>query len=509
MDGMRTRREDSRDSGEALARNTVLNVVGQALPLLATVVAIPPALRALGADRFALLSLAWVVLGYFGALDLGLGRATTKFVAEYEDRAPKEDLGFLVWTSLIGHLLLGSVVGCLIALAARPTALHLLNIPTHLSAEAAGVFAALAAAPPAVLAVTCMTGVLEGMRRFALSNAISVTAKTLGLCTAALMAVAGGSVSQIVLVIVGVWLGAAIASLTACLVLLPVLRSGLAFRKGLLVRLVGYGKWLAVFSSSSFLIVYLDRFVIATLMPLSAVVLYTVPFDITVRLGLLPSAIARAVFPTFSSLPAEGRSSALNYYFSRSTKHLLVTVGWTVVILATFPSEILGAWLGKPISEGGANIMRLLSVSMLINSFAYMPSAYLQASGRPDVPAKIHLAQLPVHAALVFALVSMLGPLGAALAWTIFVAINLGLLWFFASRPFGIRGAIDRSVVRALLILGLVAGAAALIKVMPVSAAERMLTLGIVSAVYALGCWLWVLDASERNRLLQAVRRSA
>ncbi len=77
MDGMRTRREDSRDSGEALARNTVLNVVGQALPLLATVVAIPPALRALGADRFALLSLAWVVLGYFGALDLGLAHRSS------------------------------------------------------------------------------------------------------------------------------------------------------------------------------------------------------------------------------------------------------------------------------------------------------------------------------------------------------------------------------------------------------------------------------------------------
>jgi O-antigen/teichoic acid export membrane protein len=68
--------------GGLLARNTLFNLIGQGLPLVVAVVTIPLIIQGLGIDRFGLLSLAWVVLGYFAIFDLGLGRATTKFVAE-------------------------------------------------------------------------------------------------------------------------------------------------------------------------------------------------------------------------------------------------------------------------------------------------------------------------------------------------------------------------------------------------------------------------------------------
>jgi O-antigen/teichoic acid export membrane protein len=63
-----------------LARNAFYNFLGQAVPLLAAVVSVPYVIHGLGPERFGLLSLAWVVLGYFTIFDLGLGRATTKFI---------------------------------------------------------------------------------------------------------------------------------------------------------------------------------------------------------------------------------------------------------------------------------------------------------------------------------------------------------------------------------------------------------------------------------------------
>ena len=68
--------------GSLLARNTLLNLIGQGLPLVVAVVTIPFIIHGLGIERFGLLSLAWVVLGYFAIFDLGLGLATTKFVGE-------------------------------------------------------------------------------------------------------------------------------------------------------------------------------------------------------------------------------------------------------------------------------------------------------------------------------------------------------------------------------------------------------------------------------------------
>jgi len=63
--------------GSTLARNTVLNFISQTATLIVGVITIPFVVQGLGNERFRLLSLAWVILGYFVIFDLGLGRATT------------------------------------------------------------------------------------------------------------------------------------------------------------------------------------------------------------------------------------------------------------------------------------------------------------------------------------------------------------------------------------------------------------------------------------------------
>ena len=63
-------------------RNSLLNLMGQVVPLFVGVATVPLIVRGLGPERFGLLSIAWVVLSYSAVFDLGLGRASTKFVAE-------------------------------------------------------------------------------------------------------------------------------------------------------------------------------------------------------------------------------------------------------------------------------------------------------------------------------------------------------------------------------------------------------------------------------------------
>ena len=72
--------------GSRLAHNSVLNLIGQGIPFLAAFFAIPLLIRGLGTDRFGVLTLAWMVIGYFSLFDLGLGRALTQVVAENASR---------------------------------------------------------------------------------------------------------------------------------------------------------------------------------------------------------------------------------------------------------------------------------------------------------------------------------------------------------------------------------------------------------------------------------------
>src|SRR6266581_4040701 len=99
------------------ARNSALNLLGMAVPLLVGLVLIPITLRGLGAARFGLFSLALAVLEYSTLFALGLGPATTKHVAEAiarrDDQTPD-----LIGMSMVGHALLGTIGGAMVSLLA-------------------------------------------------------------------------------------------------------------------------------------------------------------------------------------------------------------------------------------------------------------------------------------------------------------------------------------------------------------------------------------------------------
>ena len=80
--------------------NTSFNLLGKILPLLVALITIPILIKQMGLERFGILSLAWMIIGYFGIFDLGVGRATTKFVAEYLTLNKIDELPPLIWTSI-------------------------------------------------------------------------------------------------------------------------------------------------------------------------------------------------------------------------------------------------------------------------------------------------------------------------------------------------------------------------------------------------------------------------
>jgi O-antigen/teichoic acid export membrane protein len=159
-------------SGRLLVRNTVWNLLGQVLPLAAGILVVPLLVRELNVDRFGLLSLVWIVIGYFGLLDLGIGRALTKLVADKLGAEEMEAIPPLVWTSLLLMLLLG-VIGSIIALVFSPWLIyHELKVPVSLQDEALTSFLILAASIPVVTVTSGLRGILEAQQRFRALNLI-------------------------------------------------------------------------------------------------------------------------------------------------------------------------------------------------------------------------------------------------------------------------------------------------------------------------------------------------
>ncbi len=143
----------------------------------------PYIVHGLGPDRFGVLGIAWVVFGYFGLFDFGLGRATTKFVAEWlsksDSSADARQIPILVWTSIGFQIALG-LVGLVVMAACTPDLVgRALKVPPGLLHEAQITFYILAASLPLVLVQNSLRAVLEGCQRFDLVNLLRVPSSAL------------------------------------------------------------------------------------------------------------------------------------------------------------------------------------------------------------------------------------------------------------------------------------------------------------------------------------------
>src|SRR5690349_2610185 len=108
--------------------------------MAAAVLAIPALIAGMGKERFGILTLAWILLGYFSLFDLGLGRALTRMVAERLGLGREEDIPGLVWTTLGLMMGLGLAGTVAIGLVSPWLVGRVLKVPDALRGETLGAF---------------------------------------------------------------------------------------------------------------------------------------------------------------------------------------------------------------------------------------------------------------------------------------------------------------------------------------------------------------------------------
>lgn len=491
-------------TAKLLTKNWALNLAGQLLPMIVAVATMPYVIRGLGAERFGILSIAWALLGYTTLLDLGLGRATTKFVAEHVGRGETHKLPGIVWTSVWAQAFLGLTGALLFAALTPPLVERILKISVSLRADAKISFFILAAALPVVLIGNTFRGVLEASQRFDAVTYVRIPANvSIFLAPAAGLAF-GCGLPGIVSLLVLARLGATVAYLVCCLKHYPALRRHFSTDSAAIRKLLVYGGWVTVSNVVSPLMIYLDRFFIGSIVSMAAVGYYTAPYEAIARASILPGSLTATIFPAFSSLDAVGSSKKLEELCVRSLKSLLLALGPVLLLIAVFAHEILRVWLGPGFAAKGTTVLQILAAGTLFNCLAYVPYGLLQGLGRPDLTAKFHLLELPLYVVLLWFLVRHMGIAGAALAWTVRVSVDAILLFAaaaglrFISTARLLGGHLGKTVI-SVAAFGVLLG-------LPWFAEESLWERGVFAGVllfaFVFAAWKYLLDARDRNLLV-------
>ena len=113
---------------QRLASNVLYQFGSQSLVLTLTFVFSPYVVHRLGVDLYGLLILAGLTTNYFAIVELGLGQATVKFLADAYARRDANRLRLILWTSVLTYLAL-SIVAALGLAALAPWLTHLLRVP--------------------------------------------------------------------------------------------------------------------------------------------------------------------------------------------------------------------------------------------------------------------------------------------------------------------------------------------------------------------------------------------
>ena len=458
---------------------------------------IPVLIRGLGTDRFGVLTLVWVVLGYFSLFDLGLGRALTKLVAERLGLGLEGDIPDLVWTALGLMMALGLAGTALVILIAPWLVRGVLQIPGPLQGESLVAFYLLAASLPFLIITAGLRGVMEAYQRVGLINLVNVCVRLFSLVGPLLVLPFARGLGPVVAVLVVVRLASWAIHLRLCFGAVPGLRRGVAVRSDLIRPLLSFGGWMTLINIVVPIMVQMDRFFIGALVSTAAVAYYTTPFELAIKGWCIPVAVLGAVFPAFATSFAcdRGRTALI---FGKSLTYIFILMFPITLALVALAPEGLALWLGPDFARQSTAVLRWLAIGVFLDALQHVPSSLMQGVGRPDLVAKLHLLELPLYLLAAWHLIVLRGIEGAALAWTGRMALSLFLFFVVAQRVLPGTSAPTRRLAWPLGLSMLSFAVAAL----PLCIAVRFLFLLIVLITFSIMTWRLALGPEEKALLL-------
>ena len=486
----------------SLSRNILINLVGHGSPLIAAAICIPILIGEMGTVRFGVLTIAWMVIGYFSLFDLGLGRALTRSVAEKIGSGDAEIIPRLIWTSLVLMALLGMFAGLLIASTTDKMVSQVLSIPSQYQRETRISFWLLAVSVPFVILTTGMRGVMEAYQRFDLTNLVRIP---MGIWTFAgplLVFPWTHQLHWVVAILVAGRLLTTVWHAFLVLRVLPALRANIAVDKSLIRPLLGSGGWMSVSNVISPIMVYMDRFFIGAVIGIGLVAYYTTPYEVVFRLNVIPEAVFGVLFPLMTAQLASSKNSAGDL-FSMSVRLMAASMFPAALTIVLLSYDFLLWWVGPEFALRSTSVMQILAVGIFMNCMSKVSYNLIQAEGRADITAKIHLFELPIYIAILMVALHYFGIVGAALAWSVRMTIDFGLLTFAARRVSKID---SKSMRRSLTLIAALVFVLSISTLVP-SGTPALWFGSVILATYSFVFYRFVLLQSERVILVAMLRK--
>ena len=417
-----------------MVNNIIWSILGLGLPGITAAISIPRIIENLGYEIFGLLGLAWTITSVGGLFDLGVGRSIVYFLSPELSQKNTDKIKSIFISAFQISILSGIFISILFQFVVFLGVYKLFSVEKINEIDIFNMLLTLSFIIPVQTISACFRGTNEALGNFA---RISFARTLNGII------VFGGPViislisNDIILLIIPLLLG----RILVCLFLFFTLRGNfqrlgvkwtkfdimLERKPEQLRNILRFGMWTSVSSFLSPVMVQGDRFFIAISISISSLGLYTVAQEAVGQTLILIGAITTVLFPKFSQ-------DRTDFHLFRRVSIFIIPILFVLYFILFLSFPLFFQLIIPDVDKKIIIITNVLLIGAFFNSIGGVPFSFIQANGRADITAKIHLIELPIYILLLYFCVSYFGLLGAAYAWSLRMCMDSILLWAWSIR---------------------------------------------------------------------------
>lgn len=365
-----------------LVVNTVVNGSSQFAAMLASLVFMPLLVRAFGIGNYGLYMLASSVAAYAALLDLGVGSALTKMVAENTATDDRDAMHGAVASALFFYCVVGLVVALAMVVIGWFSA-AIFDV-TGVQAELLRYMLWVGAVFQLVYwPASTARHVLAGLQRYDVLAWTGVLASLLGIgATVAALVTRQGPLLLVAL------LGLATAAvsavnITAAIRLARIPLGALTKASGFHIKAIFAFSWAVFVVQVSDALFYqqTDRLLLGVFAGAASVGLYEAAAKFNAILTYFSGLTVSAVLPLASSMGAEKRHASLRSLFVRGTKYGAALIAPIAIVLMVFAEAIVVAWLGARFAGQGL-VAQVLLLPHILVCLGIMGDAIIISQGK-------------------------------------------------------------------------------------------------------------------------------
>lgn len=420
------------ETSKSIFRNVLFNFSTWFLPLGLSFFATPIIVKALGDEDYGIYAL---VLGFIGySFNFGIGRAITKYIAEYRASGESEKIKDVISATFFLNVAVGLFGVLVICVSANWLVTDIFKIQPD--AQSKSVYAFYLASSTIFFSMLnqVFSAILQGIHRFDIYSKIYNINSFALLSGNILLAFYGYG-----LLILLIW--NLVVLMLSCLVyisfskkLLPEFGIVFNFRRETLKDVLKFSSGVVGYQILANVLLLFERGWITRKLGAESLTYYVVPMMLSLYIHSFISSLMLVIFPLASELK-DNKERLLRLY-TKATKIVCLLVVFMAMTLIVQSNYFLTLWMGKEFAEKSAVLLIIHTITFGLVAVQIVSWQMTEGLGFPNYNFKVFIICIVLSIFLMISLTNSFGNYGIAIARMIgFTVITFSVFyiekWFF------------------------------------------------------------------------------